>query len=46
MFRKGVIVPKGRKFPPESPAQAVRVHRMRERSLREIAQELAIVSAL
>jgi transposase len=39
---KGVTVPKGRKFPPEFRAEAVRLHRIGERSLRETAQELAI----
>jgi len=40
--KKGVIVPKGRKFPPEFRAEAVRLHRMGERSLRETAEELGI----
>jgi transposase len=39
---KGVTVPKGRKFPPEFRAEAVRLHRMGGRSLRETAQELGI----
>jgi transposase-like protein len=39
---KGVTVPKGRKFPPEFRAEAVRLHRMGERSLRETAEELGI----
>lgn len=42
MFEKGVTVPKGRKFPPEFRAEAVRLHRVGERSLRETAQELAV----
>jgi len=35
-------VPKGRKFPLEFRAEAVRLHRMGGRSLRETAQELGI----
>ena len=42
MFKKGVIVPKGRKFPPEFRIEAVRLHRMSGRSYRETAQELGI----
>ena len=40
MFRKGVTVPKGRKFPPEFRAEAVRLHRMSGHSLRETFRKL------
>ena len=42
MSKKGVTVLKGRKFPPEFRAEAVRLHRMGGRSLRETAEELGI----
>jgi transposase len=42
VFRKGVTVPKGRKFPPEFRAEAVRMFRASGRSLTAVARELNI----